>query len=92
MPFYDYVILDEKGNPTEKFVEIFQSISENALDFHPETKLPIRRVISAPCVRDSRPAWETCKDVRDYIKSVKPKWVSDERKGIKERFDPKKHG
>jgi len=92
MPFYDYVILDANGNPTDKYVEIRQSMSEEPLLFHPETKEPIKRVISSAKVRDSRPAWERCDDVRDHIRSAKPKWISDKDKGIRIPFDPKKHG
>jgi hypothetical protein len=92
MPLYNYEYLDDKGNSTGEFVEILQKITEDALTKDPDTGRSIRRVLCPPSVRDSRPAWERCSDVRDYIRSAKPKWVSDKTKGIRERFDPKKHG
>ena len=92
MPFYEYEILDDKNQPTGEIVEFRQNMSEEAYTKHPDDGRPVRRMISAPQVRDSKPAWERCSDVRDYIKSAKPKWVSDTAKGIRERFDPRKHG
>ncbi len=92
MPFYEYEILDDKGEPTGERFEILQKMSDEALTKHPETGTAIRRAISAPSVRDGRPAWERCSDVRDHIRKTKPKWVSDKTKGIRERFDPRKHG
>lgn len=92
MPIYEYEILDKDGNSTGEFVEIIQKMSEDPLSVDPENGKPIRRVICAPTVRDGRPAWERCSDVRDHIRKTKPKWVNDKVKGIRERFDPKKHG
>lgn len=92
MPLYSYQILDEKGNSTGEFLEIIQKMSDEALTKDPETGVSIRRVICAPSIRDSRPAWERCSDVRDHIRSAKPKWISDKEKGIRIPFDPKKHG
>lgn len=92
MPFYEYEILTEKGEPTGEIVEFWQSMSEETYTKHPEDGRLVRKKITAPQVRDSKPAWERCSDVRDYIRSAKPKWVSDEAKGIRERFDPRKHG
>ena len=92
MPLYNYEYLDKHGNPTGEFVEIMQKITEDALSVDPETNRSVRRLVSLPSVRDGRPAWERCSDVKDYIRSAKPKWVSDKEKGIRERFDPKKHG
>lgn len=92
MPIYNYEYLDDSGNPTGNFVEIMQKITDEPLTIDPDSNRPVRRAVSLPAVRDGRPAWERCSDVRDYIKSAKPKWVSDKDKGIRERFDPKKHG
>lgn len=48
MPTYVYEILDKRGQPTGKTVEIIQSIKEDALTKHPESGVPIRRAIVPP--------------------------------------------
>lgn len=48
MPTYVYDILDKKGKPTGRSVEIVQSIKAEALTEHPETGEPVRRAIVAP--------------------------------------------
>jgi len=48
MPTYVYEILDKKGVPTGRTVEIVQSIREDALTKHPETGEPVRRAIVTP--------------------------------------------
>jgi hypothetical protein len=92
MPIYNYQFLDLEGNPLDEYIEIMHSIIDDALTIEPDSKRPIRRIISAVQVRDSRPAWERCSDVKKHIQQTKPKWVIDSTKGIKEKFDPKKHG
>lgn len=92
LPLYEYEILDSDGNSTDKRFEITQRMSEDALTKHPETGEAVRRVICIPVIRDGRPAWERCSDVRDHIRKTRPKWVNDKTKGIRERFDPRKHG
>lgn len=47
MPLYEYEILDEHGEPLERF-ELFQSMSAAPLTKHPLTGQPVRRIISAP--------------------------------------------
>lgn len=92
MPIYNYVYLDKNGNPTGEYVEIMQKITDDPLTHDPETSKPVQRVICAPSVRDSRPAWERCSDVAAHIKRVRPKYVNDREKRIREKFDPRKHG
>lgn len=48
MPTYVYEILDKKGRPTGRTVEIVQSIRADALTKHPETGEPVRRAIVPP--------------------------------------------
>lgn len=48
MPTYVYDILDGKGRPTGRTVEVMQSIKADALTKHPETGEPVRRAIVAP--------------------------------------------
>lgn len=48
MPTYVYDILDRKGRPTGRTVEIIQSIKADPLRKHPETGEPIRRAIVPP--------------------------------------------
>jgi predicted nucleic acid-binding Zn ribbon protein len=92
MPLYQYEILNSEGQPIGELVEFFQRMSEAPLTIHPQTGQPIRRAICAPYIVDGRPAWERLNDVRDHIRRAKPKWISDKTKGIRERFDPRKHG
>lgn len=50
MPTYVYEILDAKGRPTERTLEIVQSIKADALTTHPETGEPVRRAIVPPVI------------------------------------------
>lgn len=50
MPIYVYEILDKKGKPTGKTVEVVQSMKDDAFTKHPETGEPVRRVITAPAI------------------------------------------
>ena len=47
MPIYVYEVLLEDGSTGETF-EVLQQMSEPPLTHHPETCLPVRRVITAP--------------------------------------------
>lgn len=47
MPTYVYEVLDDKGEGTGEFFEAVQSIKDDALDKHPETGKPVRRVPQA---------------------------------------------
>jgi predicted nucleic acid-binding Zn ribbon protein len=49
MPLYLYEVVTGDGSPGEQF-EIFQSMSEPPLTHHPETGVPIRRVLCAPAI------------------------------------------
>ena len=92
MPIYSYQFLDADDNPLDEFTEIMQKITDEPLTIDPETNRKIKRLITAPAVRDGRPAWERCSDIADHIKRTRPKYVSDRDKGIRERFDPRNHG
>jgi len=48
LPTYVYDILDKRGEPTGKTVEVVQSIKAAPLTKHPETGEPVRRAIVAP--------------------------------------------
>jgi predicted nucleic acid-binding Zn ribbon protein len=49
MPLYLYELLDKKTKqPTGQTFEIHQSIKDDALTHHPDTKQPCRRAITAP--------------------------------------------
>lgn len=48
MPLYQYDILNDRGEPTGRSTEIFQSMKEAPLTRHPETGEPVRRAIVAP--------------------------------------------
>lgn len=47
MPTYVYEVLDEAGEPIDEF-ELIQGINEPALTQHPDSGLPVRRVLR-PC-------------------------------------------
>ncbi|NOX56459.1 MAG: FmdB family transcriptional regulator [Planctomycetes bacterium] len=49
MPTYVYEVINENGEPGERF-EVIQSMSDPPLTHHPETGQPVRRVIQAPYV------------------------------------------
>lgn len=49
MPLYLYEAITKDNSPGEQF-EIFQSMSEDPFTQHPETGVPIRRVLCAPAV------------------------------------------
>jgi len=49
MPLYLYEVVTGDGSPGEQF-EIFQSMSDPPLTRHPETGVPIRRVLCAPAI------------------------------------------
>jgi len=48
MPTYVYEILTPKGEPTGEYFELVQSMKDDALTEHPETRKPVRRVPQAP--------------------------------------------
>ena len=43
MPTYVYEVLDEAGQPVERF-EVVQKMADEPLTVHPETGQPVRRV------------------------------------------------
>ncbi|ADB17297.1 regulatory protein, FmdB family [Pirellula staleyi DSM 6068] len=47
MPIYVYEVITEGGQPGERF-ELYQSMADDALTKHPESGLPVRRVIQPP--------------------------------------------
>lgn len=49
MPIYVYEIVDEHGDGGETF-EFLQRISDPPLTVHPETGVPVRRVIQPPFI------------------------------------------
>ena len=49
MPIYVYETIHEEGRMGEEF-EVLQRLSEEPLTHHPETGLPVRRVITAATI------------------------------------------
>jgi len=49
MPIYMYEVVTDDPNEKQTF-EVLQDLNEPALERHPETGQPVRRVISAPSV------------------------------------------
>jgi len=47
MPLYVYEVIEEDGSPGEQF-EALQSMSEPELTAHPDTGVPVRRLLGAP--------------------------------------------
>jgi len=52
MPFYVYEVVHDDGTRGERF-EVLQKLSEPALTTHPDSGLPLRRVIQAPAIGGS---------------------------------------
>jgi predicted nucleic acid-binding Zn ribbon protein len=86
MPTYLYEILDKKNEPTGKTFEWVQSMKDEAFTKHPETGEPCKRAIVLPMVRHNGPAWEWCEDTRRYINTMKPKYIRDDKTGIRKRY------
>jgi predicted nucleic acid-binding Zn ribbon protein len=49
MPIYVYEVVNDDNQPGERF-EIFQKMTDSPLTQHPETGVPVRRVITAPSI------------------------------------------
>ncbi len=49
MPLYEYVVINEDGSHGEVF-EVLQRIGEPPLEKHPESGMPVERLISAASV------------------------------------------
>ena len=49
MPLYVYEVVTNDDSPGEQF-EVFQSMAEPPLMKHPQTGLPVRRVLCAPAI------------------------------------------
>ena len=49
MPTYVYAVINEDGTDGETF-EIFQAMADDPLEKHPETGVPVRRVIQPPYI------------------------------------------
>lgn len=49
MPIYMYEVVTDDPNEYETF-EVLQDIDEPAVERHPDTGLPVRRIITAPAV------------------------------------------
>lgn len=83
MPFYDYMILDDNGEPTGEEFEAFQKMSDEAFTKDPDTGRPCVRKISAPTVAHDGPAWEWCEATKRYINHMKPKYIRDDAAGVR---------
>jgi len=86
LPTYTYEILDDNGEPTEERFDIMQRMSEDSLTAEPETGRPCRRAIVVPNVAHSGNTWDWCEKTKRYINEMKPKYISDERTGVRKRF------
>ncbi|MFV1967007.1 MAG: FmdB family transcriptional regulator [Pirellulaceae bacterium] len=49
MPTYVYEVINEKGDPGERF-EVVQKMTDEPLAKHPETGQPVRRVFMPFCI------------------------------------------
>jgi len=86
LPIYVYDILDDEDEPTGEKFEIMQSIKADALTEHPETGKPVRRAIQIPNVQHNGPAWDWCESTKRYINESKPKYIRDDKSGVRKRF------
>lgn len=86
MPTYLYSYLDGNGEITEETFELFHSMKEDAYVKHPENGRPCKRLICAPSIKHTGPAWEWCKETRKYINESKPKFIRDDEAGVRMKF------
>jgi len=86
VPTYVYNYIGPDGEPTGEQFEAFQKMTDDAYTEHPETGQPCERAIVCPNVRHSGPAWDWCEATRRYINKSKPKYIRDDKAGIRKRF------
>ena len=86
MPFYIYDILDKKGEPTGEQFEIFQKMADKPFKKDPETKKKCRKAITSFAAGHSGPAWEWCQETANYINHMKPKYIRDDKTGIRKKM------
>ncbi len=67
MPMYVYEVIRDDGQQGERF-ELRQSIHDKALTHHPETGLPIKRVIQAAFVAGSHSQMQISNRLKDPAK------------------------
>ncbi len=67
MPVYVYEIINEDGQPGEQF-EIRQSIHDKALQVHPDSGKPVRRVIQPAYVAGSHSQMAIGKNLKNNKK------------------------
>ena len=86
MPTYVYAILDDEGNRTEETFEGFQKMSDEPLTEEPETGRPCQRIITGVNVAHSGPAWDWCESTKRYINTMKPKYIRDDKTGVRRKY------
>ena len=86
MPFYIYDILDKKGKPIGEQFEIMKRMSDKALTKEPNTNRPCKRAIVSFSAGHSGPAWEWCQATANYINHMKPKYIRDDKTGIRKKL------
>ncbi|WP_437186441.1 FmdB family zinc ribbon protein [Planctomicrobium sp. SH668] len=64
MPTYVYEVISEDGSGGETF-EIIQGMKDSPLTEHPETGVPVRRIIQAPFIGGSWSEGAMNKNVKD---------------------------
>jgi len=82
MPIYVYEVVRPDGEPGERF-EWMQSMKDPALEQHPETGEPVKRVLLAPHLSTRYPAGQTRKklDNRNLEKAGFTKYEKDRMTG-----------
>ena len=84
LPIYTYEYLDENGEGTGETVEVMHSIKDDA--YNEYNNRPVQRIISLPNVQHTNPAWEWCDETRKYINDCKPKYIRDDKSGVRMKY------
>jgi len=86
IPIYVYNLLDPDGNPSGEQFETLQKMADDSYTEHPETGQPCERAICLPNIKHGGNTWDWCESTRRYINKMKPKYISDEKTGVRKRY------
>ena len=80
MPFYLYEVVNEDGTRGERF-EVTQRMADDPLTHHPESGLPVKRVITAPAIGTRWMDMNMQRSVNDDDKLKKQGFTKYEKSG-----------
>lgn len=80
MPVYLYEVINADGTPGERF-EVVQKMADATLTAHPETGVPVKRVITAPAIGTRWMDMNMQRNVKDDDKLKKQGFTKYEKSG-----------